>query len=845
VDLAAAAWRVEAVGDQSHVPANVRGRAFPARVPGCVHSDLIRAGVLGHPNIGDNEEWCQWIGRTDWRYRCRFEIDAESLAHERIDLVLDGLDTIAAIDINGQRVGEAMNMHHAHRFGCRQLLRRGDNELIITLCGPVSYVEEQERRLGARPVNGDWIPYPYIRKMASNFQWDWGPKVATCGIWRGARLEAWSGVRIAFVRPRAMQAGDRDPLPAGTWFVDVHVDLDWPEAAVTSDLNVMAEIREDQNVHAFTFEGIALRQPSLVLRLSMLNTPELWWPRGSGPQRLYPLDVWVNRCTQPPDAETLDSRSMRIGFRTPRVNTNEDADGSSFSIEVNGRPIFCQGANWIPEGLFPEDQSPQRLRQRVQQAADANCNMLRVWGGGTYEHDAFYNACDELGIMVWQDFMFACATYPEDEPYPALVEREAREAVTRLAHHPSIVLWCGGNENILGYESWGWKQRMPRDQKWGERYFLDILPRMVRELDPSRPYWPDSPYSGSREMHPNDPDRGDRHTWDAKVEGYREIVPRFCSEFGHQSPPCWASMREAWGEDQLRLDSRAMIHRQRATGGNDVWYGPKVMGPRFAVPRDLDQWLYQAHLLQARAISIGIEWMRANQPRCMGALFWQFNDAWAGHSWSCIDSAGRRKPLWYAVKRSFAPRLLTIQPFGGDLWLCVMNDLVDTWSADVRVRRMRMTGEIVRENVRRVSVDARAAVRVARLAEAVGSPTDPRAEFIVAECVGEANRERARTFWFFDHDRALELPTPRLEATSARTDGAIQLTLTAHTLVRDAVIAVDRVDPAAEIDDNLITLLSGESRIVRITTHRDVPAAIWTSAPVFRCANEFSAGDRA
>lgn len=829
IDLGPASWTIEACGDLSHAPPAARGRTFHSAVPGCVHSDLIRAAVIGHPDMALNEESSQWIGRTDWRYRCRFELDAESLAHERIDLVLDGLDTIAEIDINGQPVDgtPAMNIHHAHRFVIRSLLRAGHNELVITLRGPVAYVAEQERRLGARPVNGDWTPYCYVRKMASNFQWDWGPRVATCGIWRAARIEAWSGARIAGVRPIIMRATHNQAE------VHVHITCEFAcETPQTVDCTATLSLAQRPLATA-SVTGIE-RHGSCRL---LVDRPSRWWPRGFGEQPLHDLHVVLSR-----EGRTIDEHRCRLGLRQTRLITEPDQHGESFAIEINGLPIFCKGANWIPEGLFPEDQSPQRIRERVRQAADANMNMLRVWGGGTYEQDAFYDACDELGIMVWQDFMFACATYPEDDPYPALIEREAREAVSRLVHHPSIVLWCGGNENVVGRESWGWKQRMPPDQKWGERYFFDILPRVVEELDPSRPHWPDSPTSGSRDAHPNDPDRGDRHTWDAKVEEYRGIVPRFCSEFGHQAPPCWATMRQMWGEDQLQIDSRAMIHRQRAGaqgGDNSLWYGPKIMGDRFETPTNFDDWFYQAHVLQAKAISIGIEWMRANQPRCMGALFWQLNDAWAGHSWSCIDSAGRLKPLWYAVRRSFAPRLLTIQPFKDGLRLVAINETPEPWAGRLNIQRSRFSGECVASESVDVRIDPRDVRHFLLSPEIARNGLDRTNVHLLATT---DDVDVAPACWFFDHDRVLELPRPAFDATIDRSGEHVLLHLHARTLLKDVVISVDRVDSQATISDNLFTMLAGESCTLRIRTNIDVPAERWTSPPVLMCANVFASG---
>lgn len=359
----------------------------------------------------------------------------------------------------------------------------------------------------------------------------------------------------------------------------------------------------------------------------------------------------------------LDRRERSIGLRSVELDRTPDAQGEAFTIRVNGRPIWCRGANWIPMGSFPRSEPRERIARWIDAAIDAELNMLRVWGGGLYESEDFYELCDERGMLVWQDFMFACATYPEERPYPELVEAEARHQVSRLASHPSVVLWCGGNENVLAWWSWGWRERLAEGQSWGKRYWLELLPTIVAELDPTRPYWPDSPFSGSMEIHPNDPDRGDRHTWDAKVEGYRTLVPRFCSEFGQQSPPSIGTLREALGGAFGAIGDPELARRQRAWGG-DAFQTEPALRERFRDPRSLEEWIFALQVLQARAYAIAFEWMRSNAPRSMGALFWQWNDAWRGHSWSVLDVAGRPKPALFAVRRACAPIALALVPTG-------------------------------------------------------------------------------------------------------------------------------------------------------------------------------------
>jgi beta-mannosidase len=655
-------WTVRATGDLSAVPASLRAREAPARVPGCVHTDLRRAGLIPDLAVGFGEREVQWIGESDFEYRRSFDLPDELLAYERTDLVCDGVDTLAELSLNGAAIGSAANMFHPHRFDLRPALRRGRNELAITFRSPLRHVRAEERRLGPRPYNGDrlgWAPFPFMRKAAVNFGWDFAPRAATSGIWRGIRIEAWSGVRIAGVRPIVRR------IDRARWTVDATVELEWSgSGAVPEGLLLGACLRGEPHVDEWDSAAPPLGDHAATLSIGV-DDPRLWWPRGSGDQALYGLDVALyDRRSAWGVAEMW---SGKIGFREVRLNTEPDEEGSRFQIEVNGTPVFCKGANWVPCGLFPDDRSPERVRDRVRQAGAANMNMLRVWGGGVYEDDAFYRECDRLGIMVWQDFMFACACYPEEPPLPALVEAEARHQITRLSAHPSVVLWCGGNECVWGHEAWGiaegapWKERTT-NTTWGAGYWFDLLPRLVRELDPTRPYWANSPSSGAARQgasgaeakEVNSATRGDRHTWDAAPgsSAFRAIAPRFCSEFGCQAPPNLEMLREAVGAEGLVIGSAALEHRQRATGG----MARHIDGPlaeRFPAPASFEEWHRLAQQLQADSLREAIEWLASQRPRCMGALVWQLNDLWPGMSWSLIDSDGRPKPAYDAVREAF------------------------------------------------------------------------------------------------------------------------------------------------------------------------------------------------
>ncbi|MDQ3813664.1 MAG: glycoside hydrolase family 2 protein, partial [Armatimonadota bacterium] len=562
-------------------------------------------------------------------------------------------------------------------------------------------------------------------------------------------------------------------------------------------------------------------------------TPQLWWPRGYGEQPLYDLNVKLSDARS---GALLDEWSSRIGLRTVRLNTEKDEIGTKFILEVNGRPIFCKGANWIPDDCFLNRVDEARYRRRIEQALAANMNMLRIWGGGIYETEAFYRLCDELGVLVWQDFLFACAAYPEEPPFDQLVEVEARYNITRLSKHPSLVLWNGCNENIWGYFDWGWKPKV-EGRTWGLGFYLDLLPKLMSEIDPTRPYWPGSPYSGSMEIHPNDDRHANMHIWDAwnQVDYtiYRAYSPRFSSEFGHQAPPTYATLQKSIPADQLSPDSPAMLHHQKANGGNDKLNNR--LAEHFEIPADFDDWLYLTQVNQARAVQTGVEWFRSRQPRCMGSLYWQINDCWPVTSWAAIDGYGRFKPLWYATRRFYADRLLTIQPEGDHLALYAVNDTDETWSSDLILARLTFNGQHQSEKIG-LEVGPRSCRQVLELDPAFYAPGNAANEFLLARA------DDACTTWFFDIDQNLNYPEPAFDA-ELTSDGSIhRLTITAHSLLRDVAIFVDRLDAEATINDQLVTLLPGESFMFVIESGQALTREALTAPPVFQCANRFGRG---
>ncbi|WP_433369424.1 glycoside hydrolase family 2 protein [Actinoplanes sp. CA-142083] len=794
---------------------------LPASVPGCVHTDLLAAGRIEDPYLDENESKLSWIGRTEWTYSSSF---THVPGAPRIDLVCAGLDTVASIELNGEQVGQTANMHRSYRFDVRPLLRDGDNTLKIKFNSPYAYAEEQQRRLGHRPNAYD-EPFNFIRKQACNFGWDWGPILVTSGIWQPIGLHSWSVARLAEVRPQVTVSN-------GTGRVEVRVRL---ERAAVEPVTITASVA-GRRAQA-TVDGIE------ALLILTVDDPALWWPRGYGSPSLYSLDVAVMSAS----GDTLDSWSRMIGFRDVRVDHTDDA----FTVIVNDVPVFVKGVNWIPDDVFDNRVTRDRLEQRFRQAADANVNYLRVWGGGRYESEDFYDLADEMGFMVGQDFLFACAAYPEEEPFASEIEAEARENVVRLSSHPSLVMWTGNNENLWGHEDWDWKPVLA-GRTWGLAYYLELLPRIVAELDPGRPYWPGSPYSGTTSRHPNDPSFGTTHIWDVwntddytKYAAYR---PRFVAEFGFQAPPAYATIRRALSDSPLAPDSPGMAAHQKAAGGDQKL--SRGLDNHMPPPRDFDDWHYLTQLNQARAVAFGISHFRSLRPLCMGSIMWQLNDCWPVTSWAAVDGDGRKKPLWYAMRDAYADRLLTLQPRtgapltpGGPVSpvpqgtvftsdgapaLVAVNDSRTPWSVETTVTRRNLAGEILAATVLEATVAPGSATTIPLPAD-ITTPGDPTTELIAVD---------SGLTWFFALDKDIPWPSPSFTTSVAKEGTSTKVTVTADSLLRSLTLYPDRLDPAAETDKAGVTLLPGESVTFTVHSGQSLDAVALTSRPVLRCLND-------
>ncbi|MFC4245168.1 glycoside hydrolase family 2 protein [Gryllotalpicola reticulitermitis] len=818
------------------LPAGFPSGPIAAVVPGVIHTDLLRAGLIADPFDGDNEAAQQWIGDTSWRYAANFEWHDDGSA--RHDLVAYGLDTVATVLLNGHEIARTENQHRSYRWPVGAWLVDGENELLIEFAAPVPEVTARAERYGALPrVNHH--EYNQLRKTASHFGWDWGIDVAGVGIWKAIGIDSWSGVRVASVRP--LVALDAD----GTGVLTAHVELERDGTGVDNELAAVVEVADES--HAITAVADVRSDAGDFAVEARVPDAAVWWPVGHGEQPLYDVTVSIG-----------DARwAGRVGFRNVRVDTAPDAAGRPFRLYVNDELVLVRGVNWIPDHAFLTEVDSDRYARRLMDAVEANVNLVRVWGGGIYESDEFYARADELGLLVWQDFLLACAAYAEEDHLAHEIEAEARENITRLSQHPSLVIWNGNNENIWGYADWGWPALLG-DRTWGDGYYRGLFPALVRELDPTRFYSPASPYSFGDYLHPNDERNGTMHIWDVwnreDYTTYRAYTPRFVSEFGFQGPPAWSTLTRVVHDEPLDPYGHEMLVHQKANLGNEkLERGARGHLPD---PTSIEAWHWSTQLNQAHAIRFGVEHFRSLTPHNTGTVLWQLNDNWPVVSWAAVDFDEHRKPLWFAMRDAYAPRLATIQPrssaaaieaaFEGSrpaqdvLALVLINDTDAAFDGAFEVSRQRLDGTVLAQSSLAASVPARGSVTIELPAE-VRDVADAAHEVIVAHA-GAQNSGFEPALWHPAEVAGQGLDVEALTATAEQIDSGYAVTVTARALVRDVFLQVDRVDPRATVDRGLVTLLAGESARLEIATSAQVDPAVFTRWPVLSSANSLHAG---
>jgi beta-mannosidase len=660
-----------------------------AEVPGNVYQDLLREGLIPDPHLAMNERDVQWVAQRDWVYRLDFDLAAVPATGE-LDLVCEGLDTFAQVWLNGHCLLRSDNMFVPHRLPARPWLKAGANRLVLVFESALRRGRAVEAEHGKQPLwNGDSSRL-YVRKAPYHYGWDWGPVLLTSGPWKPVRLQAYAQ-RIADVHTRMAWAPDASSVGV----------------AVSTELSGKPPFASHVTHALYAPDGRGIASGQGGDAVFTVTDPELWWPAGMGAQPLYRL------VTELRDAHgaVLDCSERKLGLRRLELLQQpiQGEAGSSFHFSVNGREFFTGGANWIPDDNLLNRITPARYRERVQQARDANMVMLRVWAGGIYEDEAFYDACDELGLLVWQDFLFACGIYPAHDAFVESVKQEATAAIQRLRHRASLAIWCGNNEDYAIAETFGRYGPGKPDDMPARRIYEQVLPELCAALDPGRPYWPGSPYSpaeGEVKLS-SDQSVGDRHTWEvwhgqmAPYADYCKFEGRFVSEFGMQSHPSLALLQQSLPAVDLHPHSESLAWHNKA--GLQMMDGHRRLAVYLAdtlrVGPTLADQVYGTQFVQAEAMRYAYQdyrrrWQRAGARAVGGALVWQLNDCWPSTSWALIDASGTVKPAWHAVRRALAPVSVAARQGPEGLRVWVMSSLPDELPAALTVELHDLQGQL-------------------------------------------------------------------------------------------------------------------------------------------------------
>ena len=794
---------------------------LPAKVPGTVHTDLMTNGKIEDPFYRLNERNVQWIDKADWEYKTTFFVDGEIMKREVAEIEFEGLDTYAEVSVNGNVVLNADNMFRTWKADVKKYLKEGDNELHIVLRSPITEgIKKYDAQGFEIPVSDNDLAAIgqvednkkvsiYTRKAGYHFGWDWGPRLVTSGIWRPVTLKAWDRAKIENLQIVQNSVTEEKATLTAVFEVNGVVD-GAAHIAVLNDGKMLAnkkiELKKGIEKYTLDFE---------------IQNPQLWWTNGLGDQHLYNITGEINV------GGGVDAKTDRIGIRTLELVREKDADGTSFYFKLNGHPVFMKGANYIPNDVFLPRVTEENYRKVVETARISNNNMLRIWGGGVYEDDKFYELCDEAGILIWQDFMFACAMFPGDEAFLDNVKHEAIDNVKRLRNHPSMGLWCGNNEILAAWKGWGWeKAEMDKNPEnaakiWKayEDIFHKVLPDVVAEYDPQRSYWSSSPSSGPG--IPADLKNGDEHYWmvwwgKAPFQTYATHLPRFMSEYGFQSFPEIATVRKYALPEDYDIFSEVMKSHQRSSIGNGTieFY----MLQEYNKPKDFESFLYVNHVLQAEGIKFGLEGHRRAMPFCMGSLYWQINDCWPVASWSSTDYYQKWKALQYYVKKGFEPVLVSPFTQGDTLKVDVINDKLEPINGELKLKLIDFNGKVVWENNKQITVPANTNTnffevnKTAFLAEN-GNLTDQ--VVLVCELVENEN-VISKNSLFFKPFKELKIEKPQVSFEIAGAAGGFDITVKTDKLAKNVYLQIG--DEEGFFSDNYFDLLPGESVTIHLQT---------------------------
>lgn len=789
-----------------------------AKVPGTVHQDLLNHNRIPNPFYGMNEEAVQWVENEDWMYRTSFVVDEHQLGRDAAVLEMDGLDTYADVFLNGALILRSDNMFVGHKVQVKPVLRKGVNRLLVRFRSPVKEVLPQLQTNGFDyPASNDHSPWRtsvYTRKAPYSYGWDWGIRLATCGIWRPVRLVFSDVARIEdyYVCQDAVTQAKAD--------VDNRLEINNVTSSTVSALLKVDYHYSDSDTKEIK-KQIELRPGANTVSLPVsIENPHLWMPNGWGEPSLYKFTASLSV-----DGVEIAKQERNVGLRTVRVVMDDDEHGKSFYFVVNGKPMFAKGANFIPDDALLPNVTPERYKRIFEDVKAANMNMLRVWGGGIYEDDEFYDEADRNGILIWQDFMFACSSYPHDPLFVGRVKSEAEYNIKRLRGHASLAMWCGNNEIYEAMRYWGWQRKYSAEafaemERGYNVLFRGLLPKMVERLDNGRFYMHSSPYEANW-GRPDSWKTADSHNWGTwhgrkPFESFDTDVPRFMSEYGFQAFPEMKTIRTFAEEKDFELESPVMNAHQKADIGNALI--KQTMGLYYRVPERFEDLVYVGLVLQGQGIRHGIEAHRRNRPYCMGSLFWQLNDSWPVVSWSSIDYYGNWKALMYQSKRAFVPILINAVKEGDDLCVYLVSDeLQDHDGVRLDVELMDFDGKAHGKWTQDGKLAANASVlfmkkRAGELQGKLSAATS----LLHFTLKAKNGATLADDVFYFAYPKDQKLPEANIETSVRRRGDAIEMTLKTDKLARDIFVEVPV--QGVRFTDNFFDLLPGQRKKITITS---------------------------
>ncbi|WP_143304860.1 beta-mannosidase [Chitinophaga vietnamensis] len=803
-----------------------------ATVPGTVHTDLMAHQLIPDPFIGTNEKAVQWVDKKDWQYRRTLHINAAQLQQDVVELDFLGLDTYAKIYVNNRLAAQAANMFTEHIINIKSLLKAGDNELRIVFESPVKH----DMPLFLRdsliyPAGNDASDIPlsiYARKAPYHYGWDWGPRLVTSGIWRPVILRAWSKAMMRNIWIQQQQLDDSiakmnaaltiEATTAGTYNVNIDVIDPW---GLHNKITTTATLKPGNNHIDVPFK---------------IEHPVRWWPRGMGQQNGYRVNVELAQ-----NNEALAVGGYKVGLRTIEVVNKPDSAGESFYVKVNGQPVFMKGANYIPQDNFLPRVTRHTYQQLFDDMEESNFNMVRVWGGGIYEDNDFYSLADQKGILVWQDFMFACTLYPWDSSFLQNVKAEAEYNIRRLRNHPSLALWCGNNEIAVAIKNWGWQNGYAyTETQWQsmlqgyDKLFKELLPQAVTSNDPGRFYFHSSPISnwGKKE----DFTKGDNHYWGVWhgmewFEAFNTHIPRFMSEYGFQSFPDMETIRRfATPADEDIFSNVMQAHQKSPAKGNTAI--KTYLLHYYKEPKDFSSFVYMSQVLQAEGMKMAIEAHRRAMPYCMGTLYWQLNDCWPGPSWSGRDYFGHWKALQYYVKKAFQPVILSNIIEADHLKTYIISDTIlpiPTFKKPVNtlvLKAMDLSGKVFwKKELKDIDVKSnRSEVFSSIPVKEILQGRNP-ATVIFYTQLSNDNKETDRKLFYFAHAKEMQLAQPRLVLNVNAVDAStVEVTISTDKFARNVCLSLDKTLSGEHFEDNYFDLLPGEKRTVRLSTGRSAAA---------------------